>query len=191
LSRRGIAPRTARPTRHGPGRWRNSGRCRRLPGVTPAGIHPARRAPQSDASPGAAHPRRPHSHTGMDDQTTDTAAIHRSDVRNQAARPPIHNPHTGHTQLSSWCRVESAIGMIHSAWPDAGTQPARAADPDIADELSHTGSSRVIVDRLLRPITASDESLEKNTRPATVWATSPAHPCPPSLAHNRAFPHLA
>src|SRR5262249_47293258 len=127
-------------------------------------------------------------------QTVDHRYGRDSSVRRpQPSGTPAHTQpaHRPYPVVRSWCRVESAIGMIHSAWPDAGTQPARAADPDIADELSHTGSSRVIVDRLLRPITASDESLEKNTRPATVWATSPAHPCPPSLAHNRAFPHLA
>jgi len=41
----------------------------------------------------------------------------------------------------------------------------------------------VIVDRLLRPITASDESLEKNTRRAAVWATCGAPPCATCVAH--------
>src|SRR5262245_65905985 len=119
-------------------------------------------------------------------QTVDHRYGRDSSVRRpQPSGTPAHTQpaHRPYPVVRSWCRVESAIGMIYSAWPDAGTQPARAADPDIADEISHTGSSRVIVDRLLRPITASDASLEKNTRRAAVWATCGAPLCATCVAH--------
>src|SRR5262249_57023469 len=71
-----------------------------------------------------------------------------------------------------------------------GTEPAGVGALERAAELSHRGSSGVMAVRLLPPTTASDESLEKNTRRAAVWATCGAPPCATCVAHNRAFCHV-
>src|SRR6266702_2874219 len=55
--------------------------------------------------------------------------------------------------------------MVRPPWPDAETQPrVRVADADAADEPSHTGSTRVIVDMSSATSPSVTGSLEKNAR---------------------------
>src|SRR5262249_48151555 len=104
-------------------------------------------------------------------QTVDHRYGRDSSVRRpQPSGTPAHTQpaHRPYPVVRSGGRFGGPTEMPPPAWPEAGTQPAGAAAPDMADELSHPGSSGVIVARPLPPITASDESLEKNTRRAAV-----------------------